>query len=124
MLIRMTALVAKERKYFDRETMDEFSTKFQSEKTPKHLRTGRRTKKLFTLGNGEFFLMYLFVVLHGSLFVTLVPTDAKLLPGKTPLTTVTHDLHETEKNYHENDESISRGKQYRDIPSQGKIFYV
>ena len=123
MLSGMTMLISKESEYSSWKTMDEVSTKSQLEKTQKHFRTRKkRTKKIFTLGRGEVFLVFIYVVIQGLLFNSLVPTDAKLEQEKNYSSRVTHKLHNSDYTNQEKSENYSRGKQYTDLLTQGKIF--
>ena len=103
---------------------DKYSNEKEFEKHQKHFLSRPRTKKLSTLGNSEFPLLYIFIVLQGIIFGSLIPSsDAKLFPSHTSSNQIFHDGFTTGDKIFSHLTSDTTLRQIgQNKTSQGKIF--
>ena len=121
----MEVLIREERKLLNWKHKDKYSTENDSEKLQKHFLTKRRTKKLSTSGNSEFFILYIYILLQGIILGSLIPTtDAKLFPSHSSSKKIFHDdFTEGDKIFPQTNQDTTLGQKGQNITSQGKIFF-
>ena len=98
--------------------------KNESVKYQNHFPTRRRTKKLSTLGNIEFSMLCIYIVLQGIIFGSLIPSsDAKLFPSHSSSNQI------FQNSFTEGDKirphpilDVTLGQAGNNTTSQGKIF--
>ena len=99
-------------------------TKHESVKYQNHFLSRRRTKKLSTLGNIEFSMLYIYIVLQGIIFGSLIPSsDAKLFPSHSSTNQIFHNsFTEGDKIRPHPTLDVTLGRAGQNTTSQGKMF--
>ena len=98
--------------------------KNESVKYKNHFLSRRRTKILTTLGNIEFSMLYIYIVLQGIIFGSLIPSSAaKLFSSHSSTHQIFHNsFTEGDKIRPHPTLDVTLGRTGQNITSQGKLF--
>ena len=100
--------------------------KNESVKYQNHFLSRRRTKKLSSLGNIEFSMLYIYIVLQGIIFGSLIPSsDAKLFPSHSSTNQIFHNsFTEGDKIRPHPTLDVTLGRTGQNTTSQGKMLKI
>ena len=121
---KMEVNLREETRIYDFRRTQKLWAKNESVKYQNHFLSRRRTKKLSTLGNIEFSMLYIYIVLQGIIFGSLIPSsDAKLFPSHSSTNQIFHN------SFTKGDKirpyptlDVTLGRTGHNTTSQGKIF--
>ena len=121
---KMEVNLREEARIYDFQRTHKLWTKNESVKYKNHFLSRRRTKILTTLGNIEFSMLYIYIVLQGIIFGSLIPSsDAKLFPSHSSTHQIFHNsFTEGDKIRPHPTLDVTLGRTGQNITSQGKLF--